>query len=148
MKRVLSVRKFAAWLCLAVILFGSGGAQLLHAIPGLGHHDHHCCHSHNHASKRAQTHSHCGHGHHHDHSHVSAVVLPTETATDFSAKRWTVGHHCVLCDIIAVLHHGTLLIEQPETSTATLSEQFYVCERSHQDWRRLGIPSPRGPPVS
>jgi len=147
-KRVLSIRTFAAWLCLAVILFGSGGAQLLHAIPGLGHHDHHCCHSHSPTSEHAHSHSHCGHSHSHDHGHQPAPLKQADAPSDLGGKRWTLGHHCVLCEIIAVLHHGTLLIDQAESSSELASQQFYLCEASQQTWRLLGIPSPRGPPIS
>lgn len=54
----------------------------------------------------------------------------------------------MLCEIIAVLHHGTLLIDSPETSTEVFSGQFYLCEASQQNWRLLGVPAPRGPPIS
>ncbi|MFN3152282.1 hypothetical protein [Bremerella sp.] len=76
------------------------------------------------------------------------AVASVETATDIRGKRWTADHHCVLCEIIAVLHHGTLLIDSPESSTEFFSEHFYLCEASQQNWHLLGVPAPRGPPTS
>lgn len=147
MKRFLPIRKIAAWLCLAVILFGSGGAQLLHAIPGLGHHDHHCCHGHSHSCERAHKHSHSGHGHGQtDHCHPPAKH--DDTSNRLSGNRWTQGHHCVLCEIIAVLHQGALLVDSPEVSSDLFREPFFLCEASPQKCQLLGLPSPRGPPIS
>ncbi|PQO27283.1 hypothetical protein C5Y96_17210 [Blastopirellula marina] len=74
--------------------------------------------------------------------------MPVESEVDGSGKQWSVEHHCVLCEIIAVLHQGTLLIDSPATSTEVFCGQFYLGEASQQNWRHLGVPAPRGPPIS
>ncbi|MEW4564659.1 hypothetical protein AB1K70_19115 [Bremerella sp. JC770] len=152
MTPVLSIRSLAAWLCLGLILLGSGGAHVLHAIPGLGHHDHACCHSHGHgqaSEHHGHGHSHCGHSHgiRHDHEHnlTSATNEPTH---DLSGKRWTTVHDCVLCEIIAVVQHGTLLVDLPEVSTTLAADPIYGSAVARQAGHSVGLPCPRGPPLS
>ena len=151
LKPVFRIQNVAAWLCLGVILLGSGGAHVLHAIPGLGHHDHSCCHSHRHTSeKHPHEHAHCGHSHHgHDnHKHAASTEERFAPLTDLSGKRWTTTHDCVLCEIIAVLHHGTLLVDQPVVSSDFAADPFYLFATMRRTEQSAGLPTTRGPPIS
>lgn len=155
MKRFLPIRTLTAWLCLAVILFGSGGAHLLHAIPGLGHQHDHCCHSH--ASHRADwdghCHSHDGHTHHCQESKPEAlaedhVSFAHVSLANASGPQWNATHDCALCRIIAVVHQGTILVDAPVEIAHFRREKLARIPSFLIDSSLLGGPFSRGPPLS
>lgn len=146
MKPFLPTRTLTAWLCLAVVLFGSGGAHILHVVPGLGHHHDDCCHGHSHAA--AHKHSHADHGHAHNHDAACSSKKTDVPIADTTSSDVRTIHDCALCKLIAVVHQGTILVNLPVDFAEFGTSQVYLIPQTHFDSRPLSGPSSRGPPLS